>query len=158
MDLKLNFESNDTLREKVADKLGLNLPSGLDIVSRTDYGSEKAYLDAAAAAEMEHSTPEFRATRRRVEAELRQRQEADERKRQTTKYNAIRSCVELDSLDKRNIDAEAAELARRDLAANRIGASDLGEAIEKYAVQLSEKRKNEKASAELFNRMLRGQA
>lgn len=158
MDLKLNFESNDTLREKVADKLGLNLPSGLDIVSRTDYGSEKAYLDAAAAAEMEHSAPEFRATRRRVEAELRQRQEADERKRQTTKYNAIRSCVELDSVDKRNIDAEAAELARRDLAANRIGASDLGEAIEKYAVQLSEKRKNEKASAELFNRMLRGQA
>lgn len=158
MDLKLNFESNDTLREKVADKLGLNLPSGLDIVSRTDYGSEKAYLDAAAAAEMKHSTPEFRATRRRVEAELRQRQEADERKRQTTKYNAIRSCVELDSVDKRNIDAEAAELARRDLAANRIGASDLGEAIEKYAVQLSEKRKNEKASAELFNRMLRGQA
>ena len=66
--------------------------------------------------------------------------------------------MELDSLDKRNIDAEAAELARRDLAANRIGASDLGEAIEKYAVQLSEKRKNEKASAELFNRMLRGQA
>ena len=157
MDLKLNFESNDTLREKVADKLGLNLPSGLDIVSRTDYGSEKAYLDAAAAAEMEHSTPEFRATRRRVEAELRQRQEADERKRQTTKYNAIRSCVELDSVDKRNIDAEAAELARRDLSANCIAASDLGATIEKYAAELAEKAKDSKASNALFNAMLRGQ-
>lgn len=69
----------------------------------------------------------------------------------------IRSCIGLDSVDKKNIDAEAAELARRDLGAGRIAASDLGESIEKYAVQLSEKRKNEKASAELFNRILRGQ-
>lgn len=157
MDLKLNFESNDILREKVADKLGLNLPSGLDIVDRADYGNEKAYLDAAATAELEHSSPEFRAVRRRVEAEFRQRQEEDERKRQTEKYNVIRSCIGLDSVDKKNIDAEAAELARRDLAANRIAASALGKTIERYAQELSEKKKDSKASNALFNAMLRGQ-
>ena len=66
MDLKLNFESNDILREKVADKLGLNLPSGLDSVNRADYGNEKAYLDAAATAELEHSSTEISAVRSRV--------------------------------------------------------------------------------------------
>ena len=63
----------------------------------------------------------------------------------------------LDSLDRRNIDQEAADLARRDLAANRIAASELGATIERYAEELSEKKKDSKASNALFNAMLRGQ-
>ena len=47
-------------------------------------------------------------------------------------------------------------LARRDLVANRIGASELGKTIERYAKELGEKRKDEKASGALFNVMLRG--
>lgn len=39
--------------------------------------------------------------------------------------------MSLDSVDKHNIGEEAAALARRDLSANRISASDLGATIEK---------------------------
>lgn len=69
----------------------------------------------------------------------------------------IRANIGLDSVDKHNIDERAADLARRDLAANRIAASALGVAIEKYAQELSEKRKDEKAAAQMFNSILRGQ-
>ena len=44
----------------------------------------------------------------------------------------IRSTVQLDGLDQREIDTQAAEMARRDLAAGRISASGLGKAIEDY--------------------------
>ena len=80
-----------------------------------------------------------------------------ERKAQSENYKAIRSSVSLDSVDKHNIDEEAAALARRDLSANRIAASDLGATIEKYAAELTEKSKDSKASSALFNAMLRGQ-
>lgn len=62
-----------------------------------------------------------------------------------------------ESVDKHNIDEEAAALARRDLSANRIAASNLGATIEKYAAELTEKAKDSKASSALFNAMLRGQ-
>lgn len=55
--------------------------------------------------------------------------------------------MSLDSVDKHNIDEEAAALARRDLSANRIAASDLGATIEKYAAELTEKAKDSKAAA-----------
>ena len=57
--------------------------------------------------------------------------------------------MSLDSVDKHNIDEEAAALARRDLSANRIAASDLGATIEKYAAELTEKAKDSKASSVL---------
>ena len=85
------------------------------------------------------------------------RREEQERKAQSENYKAIRSSVSLDSVDKHNIDEEAAALARRDLSANRIAASDLGATIEKYAAELTEKAKDSKASSALFNAMLRGQ-
>ena len=47
--------------------------------------------------------------------------------------------------------------ARRDLAAGRITASGLGDAIANYAEKLGEQRKDEKASGQLFNKLLRGQ-
>ena len=67
------------------------------------------------------------------------------------------SNVSLDNLDRRNIDEQAADLARCDLAANRIPASELGATIERYAQELSEKKKDSKASNALFNAMIRGE-
>ena len=157
MDLKLNFESNDTLREKVADKLGLNLSSGLDLVARGDFDSDEAYLDACTRVELERSSPEYRTARSRLKAEYRARQEAEQRKAQNENFKTIRASVSLDSVDQHNIDEEAASLARRDLAANRIAASELGATIERYAQELSEKKKDSKASNALFNAMLRGE-
>lgn len=157
MELNARIETAESVKEKAKAALGLDLSSALDLVKRSDYDSDEAYLDACARAELERSSPEYRAARSRLKAEYRARQEAQERKAQAENYKAIRSSVSLDSVDQHNIDEEAAELARRDLAANRIVASELGKAIAKYAQELSEKKKDSKASNALFNAMLRGQ-
>lgn len=157
MNFEANIETAESVKEKAKAALGLDLSSALDLVKRGDYDSDEAYLDACTRAEMERSSPEYRAARSRLKAEYRARQEAEQRKAQAENYKAIRSSVSLDSVDQHSIDEEAADLARRDLAANRIAASELGKAIERYAQELSEKKKDSKASNALFNAMLRGQ-
>lgn len=157
MNINANIETAESVREKAKAALGLDLTSALDIVNRGDYADDEQYLDAAVKAEMERSNPEYRAIRSRLKAELRQRTEQEERKAQSEAYKAIRAGVSLDSVDQKNIDTEAADLARRDLAAGRISASTLGATIEQYARDLSEKKKDSKASNALFNAMLRGQ-
>ena len=157
MNFEANIETAESVKEKAKAALGLDLSSALDLVKRGDYDSDEAYLDACTRAEMERSSPEYRAARSRLKAEYRARQEAKQRKAQAENYKAIRSSVSLDSVDQHSIDEEAADLARRDLAANRIAASELGKTIERYAQELSEKKKDSKASNALFNAMLRGQ-
>ena len=157
MNINANIETAESVREKAKAASGLDLTSALDIVNSGDYADDEQYLDAAVKAEMERSNPEYRAIRSRLKAELRQRTEQEERKAQSEAYKAIRAGVSLDSVDQKNIDTEAADLARRDLAAGRISASTLGATIEQYARDLSEKKKDSKAANQLFNAMLRGQ-
>ena len=156
MELNASIETKESTRERVGVALGLDMASSLDLVSRSDYDSEDEFLDACVRMELERSSPEYRAARSRLKAEYRARQEEQERKAQGEAYKTIRAGVSLDSVDQKNIDTEAADLARRDLAAGRISASMLGKSIEDYAAKLSEKRKDEKASNALFNAMLRG--
>lgn len=157
MNLNANIETAENVREKAKAAFGFDMSSALDLVKRSDYDSDEAYLDAAAKAELERSSPEYRAARSRLKAEYRARQEKEQRTAQNEAYKSIRAEVSLDALDRRKIDEQAADLARRDLAANRIAASNLGRTIERYAQKLGEKRKDEKASGALFNAMLRGQ-
>lgn len=157
MNLNANIETAENVREKAKAAFGFDMSSALDLVKRSDYDSDEAYLDAAAKAELERSSPEYRAARSRLKAEYRARQEKEQRTAQNEAYKSIRAEVLLDALDRRKIDEQAADLARRDLAANRITASELGRTVERYAQKLGEKRKDEKASGALFNAMLRGQ-
>ena len=157
MNINANIETAESVREKAKAALGFDLSSALDLVERGDYDSDEAYLDACTRAELERSSPEYRAARSRLKAEYRARQEELERKAQAESYKSIRANMTLDNVDKHSIDEEAADLARRDLAANRIPASELGATIERYAQELSEKKKDSKASNALFNAMLRGQ-
>ena len=157
MDFKANIETRESVEAKAKAAFGFDLSSALDLVKRGDYDSDETYLDACTRAELERSSPEYRAPRSRLKVEYQARREEQERKAQSENYKAIRSSVSLDSVDKHNIDEEAAALARRDLSANRIAASDLGATIEKYAAELTEKSKDSKASSALFNAMLRGQ-
>lgn len=157
MELNARIETAESVKEKAKTALGLDLSSALDLVKRGDYDSDEAYLDACTRAVLERSSPEYRAARSRLKVEYQARREEQERKAQSENYKAIRSSVSLDNVDKHNIDEEAAALARRDLSANRIAASDLGATIEKYAAELTEKAKDSKASSALFNAMLRGQ-
>lgn len=157
MNINANIETVESVREKAKAAFGFDMPGALDLCSRSDYDSDEAYLDACTRAELERSDPKYRSVRCRLKSELRARQEEQERKAQAENYKAIRANIGLDSVDKRNIDEQAADLARRDLAANRIPASELGATIERYAQELSEKKKDSKASNALFNAMLRGQ-
>ena len=157
MNLNANIETAENVREKAKAAFGFDMSSALDLVKRSDYDSDEAYLDAAAKAELERSSPEYRAARSRLKAEYHARQEKEQRTAQNEAYKSIRAEVLLDALDRRKIDEQAADLARRDLAANRIAASELGRTVERYAQKLGEKRKDEKASGALFNAMLRGQ-
>ena len=157
MNLNANIETAENVREKAKAAFGFDMSSALGLVKRSDYDSDEAYLDAAAKAELERSSPEYRAARSRLKAEYRARQEKEQRTAQNEAYKSIRAEVLLDALDRRKIDEQAADLARRDLAANRIAASELGRTVERYAQKLGEKRKDEKASGALFNAMLRGQ-
>lgn len=156
MEIEARIDTPETIRERVANALGFDEPSALDLVDRNKYRDEDSYLDAAVKAELERSTPEYRATRNRLKAELRERTEREQREAQSAAYKTIRANAQLDYLDRRNIDTEAADLAHSDLAAGRIAASALGETVAKYADFLTEKRKDEKASAQLFNAMIRG--
>ena len=156
-EMELRIETPESTRAKIAEKMGLDQPSVFDVVNRSSYTTEDAYLDALTLEEMRRSNPEYQAARRRLSVEYRERQEREQRIAQEAAYKEIRSKVQLDGLDQREIDAEAAEMARRDLAAGRISASGLGETIPDYAKQLTEKRKDIKAGNQLFNAMLRGQ-
>ena len=157
MEVNANIESKDTIREKAKAAFGFNLSSALDLVKRSDYDNDEAFLDACTRAELERSSPEYRAARNHLKAEYRARQEAEQRQAQGEAYKAIRAGITLDDLDRRSIDEQAADLARHDLAAGRITASGLGDAIANYAEKLGEQRKNEKASGQLFNKLLRGE-
>lgn len=156
-DMDLRIETTESTRAKIAEKMGLDQPSAFDLVDRSKYADDESYLDAVIKVDMEHNNPEYQATRRRLKAEYRERMEHQQRAEQEAAYKEIRSTVQLSGLDQREIDTEAANLARRDLAAGRISASGLGKAIEDYAKRLTEKRKDTKASDQLFNAMLRGE-
>ena len=156
MNINANIETAGTVREKVKSALGFDCASALDLVRREDFADDEAYLDAAAKAELERSSPEYRAARNRLKSEYRARQEEEQRQAQSEAYKTIRESVELDGLDRRSIDEQAVSLARRDLSANRIAASELGKTIERYAAELGEKRKSEKATSAMFNAVLRG--
>ena len=111
MELNARIETAESVKEKAKTALGLDLSSALDLVKRSDYDSDEAYLDACARAELERSSPEYRAARSRLKVEYQARREEQERKAQSENYKAIRSSVSLDSVDKHNIDEEAAALA-----------------------------------------------
>lgn len=156
-EMDMRIETTKSTRAKFAEKMGLDQPSAFDLVDRRKYADDESYLDAVIKADMERNNPEYQAARRRLKAEYRERMEREQRAEQEAAYKEIRSTVQLDGLDQREIDTQAAEMARRDLAAGRISASSLGKAIEDYAKKLTEKRKDTKASNQLFNAMLRGQ-
>ena len=156
-EMDVRIETTESTRAKIAEKMGLDQPSAFDLVDRRKYADDESYLDAVIKADMERNNPGYQAARRRLKAEYRERMEREQRAEQEAAYKQIRSTVQLDGLDQREIDTQAAEMARRDLAAGRISASGLGKAIEDYAKKLTEKRKDTKASNQLFNAMLRGQ-
>lgn len=151
----MKIETSESTKAKIAEKLGFIQPSAFDTVDRSKYENDEAYLDAVVEDDLKRNSAEYQAARRRLAGEYRERQEAEQKEAQEQRYREIRSAVQLDALDKQQVDSEAAELARRDLAAGKIPASRLGATIADYAEMLTEEKKDSRAASALFNSMLR---
>lgn len=156
-EIEMNFETRASTEAKLAAMMGAGQPSVFETVNRNAYATEDAYLDALVKAEMERSSPEYQETRRRLTREYMKMQEQKKTEVRAAKQREIRAAMQLSGFDQREIDTEAANLARRDLAAGRIFASDLGATIEQYAKKLGEKKKDELTMNQLMNMIFRGQ-
>jgi len=93
----MDFVTKETVREKTAQKLGLRQNSVLDKISRSDFASDDAFLDAAAKMELERSSPEYREVRRRLAREYEARREHDEKEQNSKRYQELRSTAKLTS-------------------------------------------------------------
>lgn len=156
MSENIRIKTSDSTRAAFAEKLGFDQPSALDLVSRSRYDSDDAYLDAVVKAEMERSDPKYQELRRKYSAEYRERKAEEDRKAHAERYAEIRSGVQLWDHDIRGVEEKATEMAHRDLAAGRIFASDLGKKIKEYSDSLTEKSKDEKAQNQLMTEIIRG--
>lgn len=143
--------------ERISFALGFNDSGVLDELDRSKFSSDAEYLDAAAKLEMERRNPEYGEIRSRLERELQKRREAEQTEKNAEAFQKILGTVQLDNFDVKNIDKQAAELARRDLAQGKISASGLGVTIENHAKQLTERKKAEYATNQMMNMMFRGQ-
>lgn len=151
----MSLITSEQVRAKAAHAFGFDCPSVLDSMKRENFNSDEEFLDAATKAELERQSPEYREIRSRLERELNQRREREAKKAEAERYAAIRSTAKLNELDQKNIDARAQELAKRDLAANRINVSGLAAAIMQHAEKLTEECLNEKAASQMMNENIR---
>ena len=152
-----NYEivTGQSLRDKLADKLGLNRPSVFDSVRRADYATEDAYLDALTAEKLKRSAPEYQTARREIEAQYRAMREQEEVERMNLNYSAAFDSAQLTDFDRREARKAAVELAQRDLSAGRIGAGDLELTINKYAEAQETQRRKDIASSSVMNALFR---
>lgn len=146
--------TSEETRAKMAHAMGLDRGSVLDEVDRGSYGSDDEYLDECTRRELERNSA-FLQTRRRLEGELRERQEAQERAEQAEQYRTLRATVKLAPVDVANVEREARRLAERDLAERRITLADLGGAISRYAEKLTERAKDDRAQNLQMNALIR---
>lgn len=156
-EIEAKFDTRGDAAARMAAMMGTDQPSVFELVDRSKYATEDAYLDALVKTEMERSSPEYQEARRRLKRQYMEMQEQQQTAARAAKQREIRAAVELSGYDQREIDQQAGEKARMDLAAGRIGASDLGATIEQYAKKLGDKKKDELAINQLMNMIFRGQ-
>ena len=135
--------------------LGVNMPTAAELVRREDYKTELEYLSALADMAVKLENPDVKRALRQSGRASVDEQEADVRAKQREEYARIRAEVQLDQLDEAEINHEATRRAREDMASGKIQFSGMGEAIERYGKELTEQRKDAKASQQQFNEYLR---
>ncbi len=152
----------NSTREAFATRLSgdeFSAEAALDALNRSDFNDftgVDAYLDAAAKALLERSSPEYQRARAAVTAAYQRRQEAEQRAAQDTRYRELSGTTKLDSVELGNVDKRAREAAQRDLAAKRITFSDMGATIEKYAEKFQKEALKSKISRIMMNEAIRG--
>ena len=156
MEVQAEFITKEITQEKAATAFGLNQKSAFDIVRREDYKTEAEYIQALSDTSKAMETPEYQRAARKAAEEQQLRSEAAIRAEQRKEFQSIRAGITLTPMQKEQIDKRAAEMARADLASGKIGASQMGRTIEKYANQLEDSEKTAQASAAQFNAFIRG--
>ena len=146
---------NQESRDKISKRLGLTQDSVFELLHRDDFDSDSAYLDALTKLELERRSPEYREIRRQLAGAYEKYNEEKVRQQQREDYQRFRDTVQLDSLDRKEIDAEARRLAETDVANGKISAGGLGAAIVKHTEALEAKRLDRKAADAQMNAMLR---
>lgn len=157
MEIVQELQTREKIQAKAAAAFGFNTPNPEDIIKRENFDSDTAYCVALAQMTQTMATPEYRAAARKVGVAVHQENEEAERKRQREEFKKIRKDVTLDSVDQQNIDKEAQQLAKIELAQGKIMASEYGDAILRHADKLTEKAKDRKAENMMFNAMIRKQ-
>ena len=155
MEVQANFITKDSIKDKAAAALGLGAQSAFDVVKREDFKSEAEYIRALAETSKALESPEYQRARRRAAEEELRRKERETREKQREEFRRIRAGIKLTPHEQQQIDTKAAEMARADFAAGRIGASALGATIERYAAELEGKEIDAQASAQQFNAFIR---
>lgn len=144
----------DSTRKVFATRLSgdeFTAEAALDALDRSDYADDDAYLDAAAKALLERSSPEYQRARAAATAAYQRKQEATRRAEQETRYKELCNSTKLDSVELGNVDKKAREAAQLDLAAKRITFSDMGATIEKYAEKFQKEALRNKLSRIMMN-------
>lgn len=154
-EINATFTTKDIIQDRAATAFGLNQKSVFDIVRREDYRTEAEYIQALSDTSKAMETPEYHRAARKAAEEKQRRNEAAIREAQRREFAEIRRGVKLTPMEQEQIDKQAADMARADLASGKIFASGLGARIEEYAERLADKAKDSKASSMQFNNFIR---
>lgn len=149
----------NSTREAFAARLSgdeFTAESALDALNRSAYEDDDAYLDAAAKALLERSSPEYQRARAAATAAYQRRQEAEQRAAQEARYKELSSTTKLDYLEISNAERQARVLAQTDLTAGRIHVSNMGATIEKYTEKFQKEALKNKISRIMMNEAIRG--
>ena len=155
MEIVQELQTRESVAKKAVAAFGFNQPNPEDVIHREDYDSDAEYAVALARMTQTMNSPEYRAAARKVGVTAQRDSEDEERKRQREEYKEIRKAVTLSDYELEQIDKEALALARKELASGKIGASELGAAVERIAAELTKKQKDVKAGKMQFNAMFR---
>lgn len=147
----------DDLREKAAVAFGLNVPEASDLVNRADYATQAEYYAALADMKIRLQDPEFQRAIRKARMSGQVEDERAKRKRELEEFKQYRKSANVEEFEQRDIDKQAAQMARDDLARGKISSAELGERIAIYADRLSDKLKDQKASSAQINALFRKQ-
>ena len=139
----------ESSRPRSAGSKGNVALTGIDpdeVIKRSDYKTEGAYLMALADYEAKMQSPEFRHAMEKVITRQRQEAAAQAQEEQRKHYAEIRKGLKLDSFERANVDRQAREQAQADFAAGKISAKEIGSAAENYAAGLEKAALDQKAN------------
>ena len=148
---------NDNVKEKAAIAFGFDGPEASDLVNRADYATQAEYYAALADMKIRLQDPEFQRAIRKARMSGQVEDERAKRKRELEEFKQYRKSANVEEFEQRDIDKQAAQMARDDLARGKISSAELGERIAIYADRLSDKLKDQKASSAQINALFRKQ-